>query len=219
VPYRRTALVAARLSSSREALVAAALSLVAEGGYAAASPAAVTRRAEVATGTLYRHFPSKSALLAEVFRRASERELAVVRAAAATAPGGASAAVAAVVEAFARRALRGGRLAYALLSEPVDAAVEAERLVFRRDYRDLLAGIVAAGVARGELPAQQPQTTAAALVGATAEALVGPLSRTAAGGRVMPDMEADRLVADLVRFCVTALGVGGHQRLEDSHAE
>jgi AcrR family transcriptional regulator len=205
VPYRRTPTVAARLSSSRVALLAAALSLVAEGGYAAASPAAVTRRAEVATGTLYRHFPSKSALLAEVFRRASERELAVVRAAGAASTG-ARAGVAAVVEAFARRALRGGRLAYALLSEPVDPAVEAERLVFRRDYRDLLAAIVAGGVASGELPAQHAETTAAALVGAIAEALVGPLSRTASGGRAAGGAEADALVSDLVRFCVTALG-------------
>ena len=121
------------------------------------------------------------------------------------------AAEAAVVDAFARRALRGGRLAYALLSEPVDPAVEAERLVFRRDYRDLLAGIVAGGVASGELPRQRPEVTAAALVGAIAEALVGPLSRAAAddragGRRQVTDAEADRLVAELVRFCVTALG-------------
>jgi AcrR family transcriptional regulator len=209
VPYRRTPLVEARLSSSREALLDAALSLVAERGYAAASPAAVTRRAEVATGTLYRHFPSKSALVAEVFRRASERELDVVRAAAAAAGESARDAVAAVVEAFARRALRGGRLAYALLSEPVDPSVEAERLVFRRAYRDLLAGIVAAGVASGELPRQSAETTAAALVGATAEALVGPLSATTAGGRRPTGAAADRLVADVVRFCVTALGREG----------
>jgi AcrR family transcriptional regulator len=209
MPYRRTPQVEARLSSSREALLDAALSLVAERGYAAASPAAVTRRAEVATGTLYRHFPSKSALVAEVFRRASERELDVVRAAAAAAGGSARDAVAAVVEAFARRALRGGRLAYALLSEPVDPAVEAERLVFRRDYRDLLAGIVSAGMASGELPQQSADTTAAALVGATAEALVGPLSATATGGRPPTGAAADRLVADVASFCVTALGREG----------
>ena len=36
--------------------------------------------------------------------------------------------IAAGVETFARRALRGRRLAWALLAEPVDPAVEAERL-------------------------------------------------------------------------------------------
>ena len=48
--------------------------------------------------------------------------------------------IAAGVETFARRALRGRRLAWALLAEPVDPAVEAERLVFRRSYRDCWPG-------------------------------------------------------------------------------
>ena len=37
------------------------------------------------------------------------------------------------------------RLAYALLAEPVDPAVEAERLAFRRAYRDVFAAAVARG--------------------------------------------------------------------------
>ena len=43
------------------------------------------------------------------------------------------------METFARRALRGPRLACALLAEPVDPAIEAERLAFRRAYRDVFA--------------------------------------------------------------------------------
>jgi AcrR family transcriptional regulator len=201
VAYRRTAVVAARLSASRAGILDAALALIADGGYAAVSLAAVSQRAEVAIGTVYRHFPSKSALVAETFRQASERELAAVRRALdAVPPERPREAVAAVVEAFAHRALRGGRLAYALLVEPVDPAVEAERLAFRRAYRDLLAAVVERGVATGALPPQAPATTAAALVGAIGEALVGPLSPEAAPA------EPDRLVDDLARFCVTALG-------------
>ncbi|MFL6140025.1 MAG: TetR/AcrR family transcriptional regulator [Frankiaceae bacterium] len=199
--YRRTPVVAARLSASRAAIVDAALALMADGGYAAVSLAAVADRAKVAIGTVYRHFPSKSALVAETFRQASDRELAAVRRAlAAVPPERAGDAVEAAVEAFAHRALRGGRLAYALLAEPVDPAVETERLAFRRAYRDLLAGVVERGVTDGGLPPQDPPTTAAALVGAIGEALVGPLSSE--------DQAADRdlLVANLVRFCVTALG-------------
>ena len=40
---------------------------------------AVAARAGVATGSVYRHFPSKGDLFAEVFRRASQRELDVTR--------------------------------------------------------------------------------------------------------------------------------------------
>ena len=50
---------------------------MADGGYASASVQAVAARAGVATGTVYRHFASKADLFAEVFRRASQRELDV----------------------------------------------------------------------------------------------------------------------------------------------
>src|SRR3954466_11198382 len=79
-------------------------------------------------------------------------------------------------ETFARRALAEPTRAYALLAEPVDPAVEAERLTFRRAYRDLFARTIEQGVHNKELPPQDAQTVAAALVGALGEALVGPLS-------------------------------------------
>jgi AcrR family transcriptional regulator len=63
VPYRRTPQVEARLSASRERILSAALSLVAERGYAGCSVAAVARRAGVATGSVYRHFPAKADLV------------------------------------------------------------------------------------------------------------------------------------------------------------
>ena len=65
--------------------------------------------------------------------------------------------VAAGAVAFARRALANPRLAWALLAEPVDPAVEAERLHFRHSYRDVLATVIADGVGSGELPEQDPE--------------------------------------------------------------
>ena len=85
-------------------------------------------------------------------------------------------ALAAAVETFARRALRGRRLAWALLAEPVDPAVEVERLAFRRAYAAGFEHVLREGVAAGELAPQNVELTAAALVGALGEALVGPLS-------------------------------------------
>ena len=195
--YRATQRTEARRAAARERIVAAAHELVARGGYREAAVAAVAARAGVATGTVYRHFPSKAELLTEVFRRASQHEVDATRAAVEALGAGApaTARLAAGVEAFTRRALRGRRLAWALLAEPVDPAVEAERLAFRRAYAAVFTAVVADGIARGELPAQDVDLTAAALVGALGEALVGPLSPVGA----RPDEDA--LVAGLVAFC------------------
>src|SRR5215218_4996206 len=125
MPYRPTERTRARLAAARERIVLAALDQLAEGGYSSASVQAVARRAGVATGSVYRHFPSKGELFAEVFRRASQRELDVVAEAAADDGRPAHEHVAAAVEAFARRALASPRRAYALLAEPVDPAVES----------------------------------------------------------------------------------------------
>ena len=156
-------------------------------------------RAGVATGTLYRHFPSKADLFAEVFRRASQREVDAF--AVATADDGRSVTerVAAATEVFARRALRQPTRAYALIAEPVDPAVEAERLTFRRGYRDVLVDVLTQGVERGELEHHDQETTAAALVGAIGEALVGPLAADRSSD-VSP-----ALVASVVQFATRSL--------------
>ncbi|PWU48829.1 TetR family transcriptional regulator [Micromonospora globispora] len=195
--YRSTERVKARLSASRQRIIAAALEIMAAHGYAGCSVAAVAERAGLATGSVYRHFPTKADLFAEVFRTASQREVDAVARAAALETGVAER-VSAVVETFSGRALQSPRLAYALLAEPVDPAVDAERLVFRRAYAELIAGYVAEGVASGELPPQDPDLSATALVGALAEAMVGPLAAGVAGRDTIPG---------LIAFIHRALGV------------
>ncbi|HEX8855221.1 MAG TPA: TetR/AcrR family transcriptional regulator [Thermoleophilaceae bacterium] len=194
--YRHTEKTRARQAAVRERIVAAALDRVAEGGYASASVQAVAARAGVATGTVYRHFPSKADLFAEVFRRATEREVDVV----AEVTGGEGPVlerIARAIEAFSRRALAGPVLAYALIAEPVDPAVEAERLRYRHAYRDVFAAALAEGVESRELRPHDSGVVAAALVGALAEALVGPLSPAPEDHR-----QTDALVANVVQFCV-----------------
>ena len=115
-------------------------------------------------------------------------------------PGAGAQRLAAAVETFARRALRGRRLAWALLAEPVDPAVEVERLAFRRAYAAGFAQVLREGVAAGELAPQNVELAAAALVGALGEALVGPLSPV--GGAAS---DPDALVADLVTFCLRSV--------------
>ncbi|HEU4974751.1 MAG TPA: TetR/AcrR family transcriptional regulator [Baekduia sp.] len=198
MPYRPTERTEARRTQTRDRIVRAALKLVAGGGYREAQVAAVAREAGVATGTVYRHFPSKAELLTEVFRVASQREVdAVARATSTDEP--AAQRIAAAVDTFARRALRGRRLAWALLAEPVDPAVEAQRLQFRRAYAAVFAAAVEDGITAGELPGQDARLTAAALVGAIGEALLGPLSPTARRD------DAEALVAGLITFCLRSI--------------
>ncbi len=163
---------------TRRRLLHAAQELIEEGGYGAASVAAIAERAGVAAGTLYRHFSSKEELFVELFREVCDREMQAMRDAAAQRGAGAPSAeqLETVLALFAERALRRPRLAWALIAEPVDPRVDAERLAYRERYAALIADTLRRGIAAGELPAQNAELTAAALVGGCGEALVGPLS-------------------------------------------
>jgi AcrR family transcriptional regulator len=164
--------------ATRERLLAAARELIEEGGYASASVAATAERAGVASGTLYRHFTSKEDLFVEVFRSVCSHEERAMVAAAESLPAGAAAVerLEAVLTTFARRALQNRRLAWALLAEPVDQRVDAERLAYRERYASRVAAELTAAVAARDIPEQDVAFTAAALVGGCGEALVGPLS-------------------------------------------
>src|ERR1700759_2910471 len=136
MPYRPTEVTRARDAAARAAILEAALDQLAEGGYASASVAGIARRAGLATGSVYRHFSGKAELFSEVFRVAAQREVDVL-----TSVRGETIAeqLAACVEIFIRRALHEPVRAYALLAEPVDPAIERERLHFRRAYADVFA--------------------------------------------------------------------------------
>jgi AcrR family transcriptional regulator len=189
-------------TGTRERLLHAALQLTREGGYAQASVAAIAAQAGVSNGALYRHWSSKGELFAELFRTVCSRELEAMTAAGLQAePATAVARIEAVLGTFATRALRNPRLAWALIAEPVDPLVEAERLAYRRTYREALAALLRDAIAAGEVPDQDPDLTAAALVGGVGEALVGPTSPLA---ETPPD--AAVIVAALQRFARRAVG-------------
>jgi AcrR family transcriptional regulator len=213
MPYRPTERTEARKAATRERIVSAALDQLAEGGYASAGVQTVAARAGVATGSVYRYFPSKSELFAEVFRRASEHEMELFAESTAGDDRPAAERIAAAVESFARRALAGPVRAYALIAEPVDPSVETERLIFRRGYRDVLAAVLRDGVEAGELAPHDSESVAAALVGAIGETLVGPLAPDA---RRAAHREA--LVAGLVQFCTSAIPKERSRAGDPAHA-
>jgi AcrR family transcriptional regulator len=188
--------------TTRDRLLRSAAELIQEGGYATASVGAIAERAGLARGALYRHFPSKAELFVEVFRDAAEKELHAMHAAA-----GQSAEFAkrfdAVINTYAISALHNRRLAWALVYEPVDPLVDAERLAYRRRYRDGMAQLLREGLAAQAIPEQNMELAAAAVVGAIAEGLVGPLSPVA--GKTPDEQE---IVTAIIAFCRGAIGLG-----------
>jgi len=200
--------LAARSSSepaaapTRQRLLDAARAVVEQHGYGGASVAAIAERAGVAAGTLYRHFPSKAELFVEVFRDVCEREIASATRAAAAADS-AAAKLDAVLANFARRALANPVLAWALIAEPVDPAIEQVRIDYRRTYTRHVERLLRAAIRQGDAPPQQTAITAAALVGAGNEVLAGPLSPLARGGA----RDDERALDTLRLLCRRAAGI------------
>jgi AcrR family transcriptional regulator len=188
VARRKASLTEEEKARTRAAIVRAAHDQIAEAGYASASVVVVARRAGVATGSVYRYFPSKEDLFVEVFRGAAGGELRLI-AALVERPGRVQERLAAAIEAFARRALAAPTLVNALMAEPVDPAIEAERRASKDAWRELFAGLLREGMDRGEVAALDPEVAAAAIVGGMQEALVLP-----------PGAGHEALVASLVSF-------------------
>jgi AcrR family transcriptional regulator len=199
--YRRTENVTRRLAERREAIVAAARALAAEGGMAAVQIAPVAARAGIAAGTVYRYFPSKTELVAAVMAAVSERELAAVRAAADAAPGPLSA-LAAAVTTFAARALHRRRLAWAAIAEPVDPEIDTMRLAYRGALAAELERRLTAAIRAGHVAEQDVHLSAPALVGALVEGLIGPLAPDATDAGA-----ARAAVQALTLFALRAVGI------------
>lgn len=197
--YRTTRRVIARKKDRRRRILGATRQLIAEGGFAAVQIASVAYSAGIATGTIYRYFPSRAELVAEVFRVISQREVDVMTAVAAS-DGSAAQRLKDAITTFSIRAIAARRLAYALIFEPIDPLIIAERHVFRRSYAAVMSGLLDEGIADGEFPDQPSDIVANCLVGAMAEALAGPLAPDAAA----PD-ENRTATETIVQFCLKAV--------------
>lgn len=198
--YRRSALMEERLASNRERILDATRGLIAEGGLRGAQISAVANVAGMSTGVIYRHFKAKTDLFVEVLAAAVTYEIEILDAIRAG-PGSATERLFAAVESFTRRALNGPNLAYAFIAEPADPEVDIARIRERKRFADVIRAILADGVANGEFPAQNVDASAACIVGAYTEALVGPIGPAR---EVVKDREA--LIRSICVFCVRAVG-------------
>lgn len=200
--YRKTDKVTARLADTRRSILDAARDLVAEGGFAAVQMTEVAKKAGVATGTLYRYFSSKEALCRQIFREVSAREMGML-AEIASGDEAAGERLVQVLRTFAGRAVRGRRLAYALLAEPLDVNLAEERAFFRRTHAEIFARILEDGIDNGELPLIDVRIAAACIAGAIPTALIGPLAPESHE----LDSNPDRTVEEIVNFCLAGAGV------------
>jgi len=199
--YRETPRMRARKAATRERILNVTRTLVATGGFRSASVARVAGEAEVAIGSVYRHFDSKSELFAEVFRNATQLEVDKVAEALQT-DGGYPEKLQHALEVFARRALRAPTMAWALIAEPVDPQVDVERLRYREAYATHFEKCLRDGMKNGEFAPQNARLSSAAVVGAIAESLVGPLSPAADD---LQEEDANQLIKDIVQFCLHAV--------------
>lgn len=201
MPYRRTDTVIRRLAEREKTILEAAMMLAGEGGMGAVQILAVARRAGIAAGTVYRYFPTKNDLVAELIAAVAGRELEAMQSAADAAPGPLSA-LASGIARFAARALAERKLAWAVIGEAVDAEVDVMRADFRQSLATELERRINIAIGLRFLPEQDARLAAPAIVGALMEGLLGPLA---------PNHEdaaaAREAVQTVTLFSLRALGV------------
>lgn len=159
----------------RAAIVRAARDLVADVGFRDAQMTIIAEKAGIALGTLYRHFPSKSEIMIEVVSYVAQREVDVA-AGVTMQDGRAIDRLGLAAWTFASRALRGHRMAHALVAEPVEPEIEAARLDYRKRLARVFETVIEQGIRDGAFPAQDVRAAGSCMVGCLFEGLVGPLA-------------------------------------------
>ena len=209
--YQATKKTEANKANKRKKIIKATQKRIREAGFAGVSMANIAKEAGVATGTLYRYFPSKQALCTEVFRIYTEIEVSLVHDLAIEPDKTPAQRLIAAIEAFSRRAVKSRHLAWSLIVEPLDPALEAERLLYRASYAAIYTQLIEEGIEQHQFHPQISSVSAAAIVGALAESLVGPLSVLAqhaeqAKNTSSKTTDHEQLIQNITRFCLSAVG-------------
>lgn len=189
-----------RALDKKSQILRAARSVVMEGGFRELQMNAVAAAAGVAVGTIYRYYPSRADLCAAIVSVTSQREVDVLSGIA-VAEGSPSDKVRDAVKTFVARAIRGRRLAYGLIFEPIDPEVENTRLKYRRAIARVFETIVREGISTGEFRDQDAEVAGTCLVGAFMEGLIGSLA---------PDREgledyAEGIADAIAELCLAAV--------------
>lgn len=171
--------------------------LVAEGGWSAAQMSTIASRAGLAIGSLYRYFDTKVDLCVQILSEVSEREAAIVRGIL-TSEGDVSSRLHDAIAVFVRRAFRKPRLAYALIAEPCEPALDEARLRYRKNLAEVFADAIREGAASGEFVSTPADLLSTCVIGAMMEPLIQPLARE----RVLSRDELKALANDIANLCM-----------------
>jgi AcrR family transcriptional regulator len=209
--YQATTKTEANKANKRKKIIEATQKRIREAGFAGVSMVNIAKEAGVATGTLYRYFPSKQALCTEVFRIYTEIEVSLIHSLATEPNKNPAQKLIAAIEAFSRRAIKSRHLAWSLIAEPLDPALEAERLHYRTSYATIYTRLIEEGIEQHQFYPQISSVSAAAIVGALAESLVGPLSvlaqhREQTKNTSNKTIDHEQLIQNITRFCLSAVG-------------
>lgn len=196
--YRETPRTRAKAEQRRARVEHATHHVIASGGFASASIAAVAREAECSAGLIYTYYDNRDELLRIVFSRAAGHELAVIEETVGEALSAAEV-VSSVVDVFIRRAVAGRTLAHALLFEEVPDTVQIERRRLRRGY----VGAIAEGLSHRYTVEVPAEVVARSLVGSISENLVDLLDPDRAPPHAS---EVESLITALSTFARTAIG-------------
>jgi AcrR family transcriptional regulator len=205
--YQRTPYVESKRAEARERLVLAAVGLVERGGWREVQMSVLAGEAGLSTGAVYLHFASKTDLLAEVYRRQAGTELHVFKLIAEQ-PVPAADRLRAGIHAFAQRALKKPRLAYALAIEPTEIEVEEVRLQFHTAFIAQLKRILDDGAAAGEFALDDTEVAATCIFGGMVESLMNPPGIAVRGSpQAAPQRSRQAAWVDgVVEFCLRGVG-------------
>jgi len=196
-----------RALDKKTQILRAARGVVMDGGFQELQMNAVASAAGIAVGTIYRYFPSRADLCATIVSTVSQREVDVLSGIA-IAEGEPSQKVGDAVRTFVLRAVRGKRLAYGLIFEPIDPEVESTRLKYRMAVARVFETIIKEGVAAGEFREVDVRVAAACLVGAFMEGLISVL----APGASVP-LRTDEFADSIADLCLAAVAKPGNRLL------
>jgi AcrR family transcriptional regulator len=211
--YQTTEKTAANRAYKYQKIIDITQQQIAQAGFASVYMADIAKQADIATGTLYRYFANKQQLCGEIFRIYTEIEVNLVQAIATQVDKSPVDKLISAITTFAQRAITSRHLAWSLIAEPLDPALEAQRLKYRQAYCDIYTTLIEEGISAQQFRQQNAAISAAAIVGALAESLVGPLAKSA-----QSSIDAQQLISNIVAFCLFALGVniGAHNQISRS---
>lgn len=190
------------MEQNRQSILQSARELIAGGGFKDAQIQAIADRSGVSSGLVYRYFENKNQILIEVLSNAITGEINILNQIAKSEKT-ATEKLNKAVTTFVKRALNSPQLAYSLMFEPVDPAIEHERFRSKQLIKQSIKEILAEGKVNGEFEFEDLNTAALCVVGAMTFVVIEPLNPSR--NVMFDDGYKGYFVKQIADFCVNAV--------------